>query len=223
MRRVLFGAPCVRGAARYSFPIILFIFLLAFFSIPPSPPGIEPSILSNERNNNRRNETQTGDLHPGNILVEEDPEDGRLCLKLLDCGLVVEMGPEQHVNLVKILGAFVRRQGRVAGQLMVDTSSNRQASPEDVELFVRGIERIVIEDEDNNFVEKVGDYITDICYLACRRKVKLEASFISAALAVEIMEGIATALDPNLIVTKTALPMILQAEVMHRLPKFSLW
>jgi hypothetical protein len=40
-----------------------------------------------------------------------------------------------------------------------------------------------------NFVEKVGDYIADICYLACKHKVKLEPSFINASLAVEIMEG----------------------------------
>jgi hypothetical protein len=53
--------------------------------------------------------------------------------------------------------------------------------------------------------------------------VKLEPSFINAALAVEIMEGIATALNPNIVVTKVALPMVLQAEMMHRLPKFSLW
>lgn len=144
-------------------------------------------------------------------------------LHLLDCGLVVEMGPEQHVNLVKILGAFTRRKGLLAGQLMVDTSSKCQASDLDVELFVNGIQRIVEEDEENNFVEKVGDYIADIMFLACRHKVKLEASFVNAALSVEIMEGIASALYPNIVVTHEAMPMVVQAELMHRLPKFSLW
>ena len=100
-----------------------------------------------------------------------------------------------------------------------------------------------------NFVEKVGDYIADICYLACKHKVKLEPSFINAALAVEIMEGydvlllyvtsgfppttiahilifflcsIATALYRDLQVRSVALPMIIKAEMMHRLPSFSL-
>lgn len=125
--------------------------------------------------------------------------------------------------MIKILGAFLRRQGRMAGQLMVDTSSKVQAGDADIELFVSGIQQIVVEDEDNNFIEKVGDYIADICFLACKHKVKLEASFINAALAVEIMEGIATALNPNIVVTTYAMPMIIQAEMMHRLPKFSLW
>ena len=168
----------------------------------------------------------TKDLHPGNLLVSGTT--GNYKLHLLDCGLVVEMGPDQHVNLVKILGAFTRKNGALAGRLMVDTSTSDitglpRSTPEDIELFVKGIEQIVIDDQDNNFIEKVGDYITDICYLACRRKVKLDAAFINAALAVEIMEGIATALDPSLVVTTTAMPMVVQAEMMHRLPKFSLW
>jgi aarF domain-containing kinase len=120
-------------------------------------------------------------LHPGNIMVGKT-DSGKLKLLLLDCGLVVEMGPEQHVNLVKILGAFTRRKGRVAGQLMVDTSSDCQASPLDIEMFVSGIERIVNDDEGQNFVEKVGDYIADIMFMACKHKVKLEASFVNAAL-----------------------------------------
>jgi aarF domain-containing kinase len=106
-----------------------------------------------------------GDLHPGNILVDKNEATGQHRLCLLDCGLVVEMGPEQHVNVVKILGAFARKQGRLAGQRMVDTNSQNQASELDVELFVQGIENICIEDENNNFIEKVGDYIADIWYV----------------------------------------------------------
>ena len=144
-------------------------------------------------------------------------------LHLIDCGLVIEMGPAQHVNLVKILGSFVRQDGRRAGQLMVDMGSSAQASPMDVELFIAGIHHIVESDKDNNFVERVGDYIADICYLACKHKVKLEGSFVNAALAVEIMEGIASALHKDLLVVPVALPLVVKAEMMHSLPKFQLW
>jgi aarF domain-containing kinase len=100
-------------------------------------------------------------VDPGNILVGEVPgKPGKLRLHLLDCGLILEMGPKQHINMVKILGAFIRKKGRVAGQLMVDTSSNCQASDLDMDLFISGIQKIVEDDEDNNFLEKVGDYIT---------------------------------------------------------------
>ncbi len=68
-----------------------------------------------------------------------------------------------------------------------------------------------------NFLENVGDYLTDICFLACKHKVKLEASFINAALACEIMEGIASKLYPTMRVQNIALPMVFKAEVMHGL------
>ena len=156
-----------------------------------------------------------GDLHPGNILVNKQA-DGKLNLVLLDCGLVIEMGPAQHENVVKILGAFTRRDGMLAGELMVERSKRVQASPEDIRLFVLGIHQICIDDADQNFVEHVGDYIADICYLACKHKVKLEATFINAALAVEIIEGIATSLYPDIKVSSTAIPMVVKAEMMHR-------
>ena len=46
--------------------------------------------------------------------------------------------------------------------------------------------------------------------------MKLEASFINAALACEIMEGIASKLYPTLKVQKIALPLVFKAEAMHR-------
>jgi len=167
-----------------------------------------------------------GDLHPGNILVDKKP-DGTIRLNILDCGLVVEMGETEHRNLVRILGAFIKRDGMSAGSLMVDTAKRCQASALDVALFCEGIQKICTDDLDNNFLEKVGDYLADICYLACKHKVKLEASFINAALACEIMEGIATQLYPSLQCQTIALPMVLKAEFMHgikhmKVPKISI-
>jgi aarF domain-containing kinase len=86
-----------------------------------------------------------GDLHPGNILVTGKYPN--LKMVLLDCGLVLEMGPKQHVNLVKVLGAFTKKDGRLAAQLMVDMSAERQqAQPIDVERFVSGVEQLCVLD-----------------------------------------------------------------------------
>jgi predicted unusual protein kinase regulating ubiquinone biosynthesis (AarF/ABC1/UbiB family) len=86
-----------------------------------------------------------GDLHPGNILISRNARD-QLVMTMLDCGLVIEFGPKQHETVVKILGAFTRRQGRNAAQLMVDNASKCQANELDVELFIKGIEQIIVED-----------------------------------------------------------------------------
>ena len=68
--------------------------------------------------------------------------------------------------------------------------------------------------------------MTDICNLACKHKVKLEAAFINAALACKIMEGMASSLYPSMQVQAVALPMVLKAEMMHGLkglPTPKLW
>jgi aarF domain-containing kinase len=153
-----------------------------------------------------------GDLHPGNILVSGTYPN--LKYQVLDCGLALEMGPKQHEDLVKVLGAFVRKDGTEAGKVMADMKGETQASPEGRELFIQGIEQICILDSDLNFIENVGDYITDICSLACIHRVKLEGAFVNAALAVEIMEGLASALHPDLKVQSVALPLVVKAEMM---------
>jgi len=161
-----------------------------------------------------------GDLHPGNILVSGTYPN--LKYQVLDCGLALEMGPKQHENIVKVLGAFTRKDGTTAGRTMVDMKSESQASPEGRELFIKGIEQICAVDDDQNFIENVGDYITDICSLACIHRVKLEGAFVNASLAVEIMEGLASALYPDLKVQQVALPLVVKAEMMVSVNKSSL-
>ena len=92
-----------------------------------------------------------GDLHPGNIIVDKNPDSwgSPLRLNLIDCGLVVEMGERDHVNLVKVLGAFIKRDGHLAGQLMIDTAKKCQASEKDMELFCQGIQQICDDDLEN--------------------------------------------------------------------------
>jgi aarF domain-containing kinase len=163
-----------------------------------------------------------GDLHPGNIIVDRNTnaKGHPYRLNMIDCGLIVEMGEQDHVNLVKVLGAFIKKDGYLAAQLMIDSSKKCNSSELDIELFCKGIQRIIELDQERHFLESVGDYLADICYLACKHKVKLEASFINAALACEIMEGIASKLYPTLEVQHIALPMVVKAEFMHGLKSY---
>lgn len=128
------------------------------------------------------------------------------------------MGPHQHANIVKVLGAFTRKDGRAAGQNMVNMHSDSGTSySKSEELFIKGVEQICVMDSNQNFIDNVGDYITDICSMACMHRVKLEGAFVNAALAVEIMEGLASALDSTMRVQQVALPLVVKAEMMHRL------
>ena len=79
-----------------------------------------------------------------------------LRVHMIDCGLVVELGERDHRNLVRILGSLIKKDGREAGRLMVDTAKKCQASELDVELFCRGIEQICKDDEENVSLSAVG-------------------------------------------------------------------
>lgn len=72
-----------------------------------------------------------GDLHPGNIMVFRN-KDNELSMNLLDCGICVEMGESDHKNLINILGAFIKRDGLLAGKLMVDTAKVRREAAESI-------------------------------------------------------------------------------------------
>jgi len=89
-------------------------------------------------------------LSIGNIMVSKnkDVKGHPLCLHMIDCGLVVELGERDHVNLVKVLGAFIKKDGNLAGHLMIDAAKKCNANKLDVELFCRGLERIIKLDEE---------------------------------------------------------------------------
>ena len=72
-----------------------------------------------------------------------------LRMHMIDCGLTVELGERDHMNLTKILGSLIKRDGYGAGALMVDTAKKCQATELDVEMFCKGMQKICDDDEEN--------------------------------------------------------------------------
>jgi len=168
-----------------------------------------------------------GDLHPGNILVVEGEGGGgpaKLCF--LDAGIVVELSKADHTNMIKILGAFIMREGERAGHLMVDQGYRKQQAGRDAcerggraaQLFAEGIDAVVQQSRDDRFFDSVGSYCATFFGLACTYKVKLEAKFMSVAMATKIMEGIVSELNPDIDMVTTAIPFLLQCQM-----KYGLW
>lgn len=124
-----------------------------------------------------------------------------------------------HDTIVGVLAAFIRRQGRHAGRLMIDDSNRRleEAHVKDVALeeekFIDKIEALNIKATGKDYLmENLGSYISYICSMAAQHHVMLNPAFISAALAVKVQEGIAIALDPSLSIYKIATPIIFESE-----------
>lgn len=138
---------------------------------------------------------------------------------LFDVGIAAEYSETDHRNIVEILGAFIRKQGRKAGRLMIDDSNNRLRALRtgdaalDEETYIDKIEKLTIDASRSGYVmEQLGTYITYICNAASDHHIMLNPSFVSAALAVKVQEGIALALDPSIPIWKVATPIIIESE-----------
>ena len=155
----------------------------------------------------------SGDLHPGNVLI--DPVKKKFVL--LDVGIVVAYTEEDHTTIVDVLTSFIRRKGRTAGRLMIDSSNRllRESNDHavDEERFLDKMEQVNIEATTQGYLmENLGYYITFICNAAAKHHVLLNQAFISSALAVKIQEGIALALDPSVKIYKVATPILYESE-----------
>jgi aarF domain-containing kinase len=88
------------------------------------------------------------DMHPGNILVRDEEEEGQggsgggrpVCV-VLDPGLAVELPEADRANFLDLFCAVAEGDGRRAGRLMWDRSQRRGA--EDPGAFLDGMEDLV--------------------------------------------------------------------------------
>jgi aarF domain-containing kinase len=156
-----------------------------------------------------------GDCHPGNVRISPD---GKKFI-LLDVGIVAEYTNSDHDMLVDVLAAFIRKDGRRAGRVMIDDSNNRlkatntgEAALEE-ERYIDKIEALTIKACGEGYLmENLGTYISYICDAAATHHVMLNQSFVTASLAVKVEEGIALALDPSMEIWKIATPIIVESE-----------
>ncbi|KAI2504528.1 kinase [Fragilaria crotonensis] len=156
-----------------------------------------------------------GDLHPGNVLVTNDHR-----LALLDVGIVNEYTDMDHQLIVDILTSFIRYDGRTAGRLMVDNSKARVGSALEEELFVDKMDALSQLARGSNYLmEHLGSYISQICEAAATHHVLMNQSFVSAALAIKVQEGIVLSLDPNMEIWKVANPIILEGAAIRKARK----
>lgn len=166
-----------------------------------------------------------GDMHPGNILVT-DLAKPTVCF--LDAGICVELGPAEHQHFVDVLAALMRHDGDRAGRLMIagnakfETLGPRakhngfrtEAEWKDAQdAFCETLASITSKTEEEAFFQKIGDYTTRIFGEAARCRVALEGYFVSTAIAIRVMEGVANALDPDVKIGKLSIPWMLSSKV----------
>ncbi|XP_069715144.1 uncharacterized aarF domain-containing protein kinase 2 [Phaenicophaeus curvirostris] len=177
------------------------------------------------------------DLHPGNILVqgmthvsasckeqtaivdlcdtlvvEVQPSLRRLCLVLLDAGIVAELQSADMQNFRAVFTAVVQGQGERVAELILHHARANQC--QDVERFKAEMAELVTKVRGNTIALgklQVANLLSNVFKLLMTHKVKLESNFASIIFAIMVLEGLGRSLDPELDILEAAKPLLIKS------------
>lgn len=147
-----------------------------------------------------------GDLHPGNILVQ-DPSVKHPKLVLLDCGIATSLEPLDLVNLHSVFTAIVTGQGWKVADLFL----NQKQTCATLDEFRRKVGDLVdSETKDLNLKKvRVDTLFSNLFNILMEHKVRIDPNFTSVMVAVMVIEGLGRSLDPNMDILAYARPCVL--------------
>ena len=76
----------------------------------------------------------------------------------------------------------------------------------------QGVQGVVNRARSLNYLEHIGDYVTELCTLSCKYRVKIVPDYMAIALALKVSEGVSIALDPTVEMGTVAVPVIMQKQ-----------
>eukprot|EP00053_Salpingoeca_punica_P019117 m.191590 g.191590 ORF g.191590 m.191590 type:complete len:603 (+) comp17571_c1_seq1:71-1879(+) len=152
-----------------------------------------------------------GDLHPGNIIVPDgtDLHHPRLCF--IDVGIVTELPKTYKKNFAELFLAISLNHGREAAEMMIDRAREQRCI--DREGFVSNIAEIVSAAHQKVMSLKtlhLGALLSRVLSLASQYRVKIESGYTSVIISIAVLEGLGRALNDELDLVKTVLPILLK-------------
>lgn len=162
-----------------------------------------------------------GDIHPGNILFTKEESGVEPRMVLLDTGIAKRFTKHDHEILVGVLTSFINGSGVKAAEFLIkDSIESQDTPPVGVEGFTNVLDEMCEQAKrDHSFFDSVGNYVSTICNAAAEHKIMMNQGFVSIALAVRVMEGVALALNPEAAIWKIANGIILKAKAKSFLGK----
>ena len=83
----------------------------------------------------------------------------------------------------------------------------------------QGVQEVVNHARTLNYFEHIGDYVTQMCNLSCKYRVKIVPDYMAISLALKVSEGVSLALDPAVEMGKVAVPVIMQKQASDMMKK----
>lgn len=168
------------------------------------------------------------DLHPGNVMIctklvssragQPSAPRPQLSLVFLDAGMVTTLSANDHKHLSGILSALFSYDGKLVASLIAQNqmaNSHEDDSPPDLPGFLKGVQQIADEAQQlgDAFMDHLGGYLTRMSSLACTCHVKLNAAFLTIALAMKLTEGFHVALDASGNLQQLGRPILVKANL----------
>jgi aarF domain-containing kinase len=161
-----------------------------------------------------------GDLHPGNVLVQESKQkDGMVkrSIVFLDAGIANSLSPTDQRNLRDLFRAVIFNDGHRAGRLMVERAKYERCSqvPGGVEAFANGVADIVSEFHDRRRegltlgAVRIGSLLSRVLDLCRIHGVEIDPAMASVVISTLVLEGLGRSLSAELNLIDFAKPFLL--------------
>lgn len=152
-----------------------------------------------------------GDLHPGNLLVQNAADDSGLPPKLvvLDCGIAASLHGADLNKMLGVFNAIIQGNAEEVGELFL--RHTREHRCKDAEGFKRDMGKIVTDFQQSQRDSKasVSNVIGQLFGTLIRYRVQLEANFAMVILSMIIIEGLGHSLKPDMDVLTKARPFVM--------------
>ncbi|KAJ9599280.1 hypothetical protein L9F63_010237 [Diploptera punctata] len=172
-----------------------------------------------------------GDLHPGNMLVQEKDEKELnvkksnsifpfsfakkqsfpVNLVILDCGITASLDERGKKCLKGVFAAVADGDGEKAAELFLNHSSHQCSDPEKFKGRMKEIVDTALDKSVTLEQVEVASLLSSLFSTMIEHKVKLDGSFSSIILAIMVLEGLGRSLDPTIDVVEKAKPFLLSS------------
>jgi len=175
---------------------------------PDEQPDVTEQVLARLRPYRKRHNKAAWEAE----LQRIDAEGYRPQLIFIDTGLVTELNATNRTNFLELFRAVAEFDGYKAGNLMCERCRQPDAVI-DKEVFALKMQHLVIGVKSQTLAlgnMKIGDILQQVLDMVRSHHVRIEGDFVNVVVSILLLEGIGRALDPNVDLLSSSLPILRQ-------------
>ncbi|KAL3423687.1 ABC1 family protein [Phlyctema vagabunda] len=175
---------------------------------PQKQPDVTEEVLARLRPYRHKRDTKAWEAE----LEKIDNEGFRPQLIFIDTGLVTELNATNRRNFLDLFKAVAEFDGYKAGNLMCERCRQPDAVI-DQEIFALKMQHLVLGVKSRTLAlgnMKIGDILNEVLGMVRLHHVRMEGDFVNVVISILLLEGIGRALNPNIDLLSSALPILRQ-------------